>query len=117
MPFDAVWQRQDDMMACRGREAQLAVGVLADLEALVVREPREPLEAPDRPDPVGREAVDVGVARPDASVRLGLLPQAFVRADRRLGARPYLGELAHWVIANGLLDEVDVVGCERSEVP
>ena len=117
MPFDAVRQGQDDMMAGRGGEAELAVGVLADLETFVVREPGEPLEAADRPDPVGREAVDVGVARSDARVRIGLRPQPFVGADSRLDAGPHLAELAHGVIANGLLDEVDVVLGHRSEVP
>ena len=53
MPFDAVWQGQDDMMARRGGEAQFAVGVLADLKTFVVRDPREPVEAADRPDPIG----------------------------------------------------------------
>ena len=115
--LDAVWQRQHDVMARRGGEAELAVGVLADLQPFVMRDPGEPVEAADRPDPVRREAVDVGLPRTDARVRLGLRPQALVRADHRRGAGAQLGELPDRVIAHGLLDEVDVVRGERSEVP
>ena len=83
MAFDAVRQRQHDVMRGRRGEPELAVRVLADLQPFVLGDPGEPVKAPDRPDPVRREAEDVGLARTDARVRVGLRPEALVRAERR----------------------------------
>src|SRR5207245_2556814 len=90
---------------------------LADQQALVGREPRQPVEAPDRSDPVRREAIDIGLSRSDPGVRVRLRPQALVRADGDIDAPAELAELPHRVVAHGLLDEVDVARGHRSEVP
>src|SRR6266540_1449777 len=117
MPLDAVGQGQDDMMAgCRG-EPKLPVGVLADLKPFEVRQPGESVKTPDRSDPVGREAIDICVSRPDVGVDVCLRPETFVGADSRVDPGAHLCKLPYWVIPDRLLDEIDVVLAHSSEIP
>ena len=46
-------------------------------------EPGQPLKAPDRSDPIRREAIDVRGARSDTGVRVCFRPHPFVRTDSR----------------------------------
>ncbi len=116
MSLDAVWQSQEDVLGCRRGKAELAVRVLADLEPFVIGSPGQPVEAPDRPHPVRGEAEDVRLSRANAGVRVRFRPEPLVRADHRVGPGAQLGKLSDGVIANGLLDEVDVVLAECPEV-
>ena len=107
--LDGVRQRQQHVLAGGGRDAELAVGVLADLQALQLGDVREPRERAQRADPGGREAEHVGLAGADARVRVGLRPEALVRAHGDRRAPAHLAQVPDRRLAHGLLDEVDVV--------
>jgi hypothetical protein len=112
---DPVRQGEQDVLARGGRDAELAVSVLADLQALQLGHVREPRERAERADPGGRQAVDIGFAGGDAGVGIRLRPEALVRAHRDRRAPAHLSELAERRLAHGLLDEVDVVLGESLE--
>src|SRR5262249_25819358 len=80
-------------------------------------EPGESVETPDRPDPVWREAIHIGVSGPNASVDVGFRPETFVGAHGDVDSAPQLRKLSHRMIADRLFNEVDVVLAQRLQVP
>ena len=101
VPVDEIRQCQEHVLARGRRDPELAVGVLADLQALELRDVREPRERRQRSDPRRREAVHVGLARADARVRVVLRPEPFVGAHGDRRARAQLAELTGGVSRTG----------------
>src|SRR4051812_48114499 len=104
------------MRSC-GCDAELAVGVLADLQALALGEPRNLSEAEEGADPVLREAEDVRLSGLDARVCVGSRPKPFIRTDGDPRAIAQLGQELDRVLAHRLLDEVDLELFQRAQHP
>ena len=95
------------MLAGGGREAELAVRVLADQPALLVAGMAHHVPARERADPVLAEAEIVPAARLDDSPSVGLAPQALVHADGHVDLLHEIEIVLDGVDAHRGFDEID----------
>src|SRR5690349_4260777 len=99
------------MLECGCSNAELAVGMFAELPALHVADLSQGVEAAERPDPVGTETEIVAATALDHAVGVGLAPQALVDAKRYVNLPTQVQHVLHRIDVHWRLHEIEIESC------
>src|SRR5437867_10537565 len=94
----------------------LAVGMPADLESFEVGEVAETLKLSQRTHPVGTETIHICRAVGNLAIGIFHGPHAFVGTKSNWRTRSHFLHIADWVLAYRLLDEVNAVPVQQSQI-